>query len=172
MRKPGTRAVYRWCVPCRALVCVTFHGHFFRSSSFPVDVHCGPQLEFGSQEHLCGFCVFLVSYFLLMVFLGFKLFPNGSLSSIPDRYHYFLNVFWTSTNSTFFGPVVDPWTPYLSWIYFAKYKKISEHPWKIWIWDIWESENLKNFGSPVYRTFRFLKFRNLEIRRFGKLKFW
>ena len=28
----------------------------------------------------------------------------------------------------FFGPVVDPRTPYFSWIYFEKYKKIWEDP--------------------------------------------
>ena len=32
-----------------------------------------------------------------------------------------------------------------------KYKKILEHPWNIWILEIWESENLKIFESSVYQ---------------------
>ena len=75
------------------------------------------------------------------------------------------NTFWmilgTSKISRFFGPVVDPWTPYLSWIYFKKYKKMWKRPWKILIFHIWEFDNLRIFQIPETLAFHFefLKFR-------------
>ena len=82
---------------------------------------------------------------------SFYLFQNGKLS-IPDRFHYFLDDFWNFQN------FVKIWTrnpPNYCQFTLKNTRKIWEHPWKIWIWEIWESENLKISGSPVYRTSRF-----------------
>ena len=49
-----------------------------------------------------------------------------------------------------------------------KYKKNTGTSLKIWILDIWESENLKISRSPVYLALGFLKFRNLKIWNFGR----
>ena len=119
----------------------------------------------------------------LRVFLFFECFNWGLWGfnySKMANYRFLIDstTFWmdlgTSNFSTFFGPVVDPWTPYLSWIYFKTTTKMWEHPWKIWIWDIWESENLKNFGSPVYLTFWFSKFEiwRFEISKLEDSKIW
>ena len=42
---------------------------------------------------------------------------------IPDRSQYFFDDSGNFRKFRFFGPVVDHWTPYFSWIYFKKYKK-------------------------------------------------
>ena len=70
--------------------------------------------------------------------MGFSLFFNGILMPFGSfnyskmaKYRFLIdsNTFWmdfgTSKISNFFGPVVDPDSPYFSWIYFKKYKKKS-----------------------------------------------
>ena len=71
---------------------------------------------------------------------------------IPDRFQYFFD------DSENFQNFVKIWTRNLpNYCQFTSKntRKIWEHPWKIWILDFWESENLKISGSPVYPTSRF-----------------
>ena len=81
------------------------------------------------------------------------------------------NTFWmilgTSKISRFFGPVVDPRTPYLSWIYFKKYKKNQETPLENMDFGylrIWESQNFRKSCVPGFSIF--------EISKFEDLNFW
>ena len=60
----------------------------------------------------------------------------------------FAMLFWTSTILTFFGPVVDPWAPHYSWVYFKHIRTIWEDPWTILIFI---SENLKIREFSNYR---------------------
>ena len=82
----------------------------------------------------------------------------------------FLTILGTSKISKILGPVVDPRTFYLSWIYLEKYK---EKYWNILRkYGFLRSENLrisKFSKSPVYLTFGFW---NFEIWRFEILKIW
>ena len=85
------------------------------------------------------------------------------------------NTFWmdlgTSKISRFVGPVVDPWTPYSSWIYFKKYKKNVEIALKNINFSylrIWKFENFRNPGNLSCPVFEFLK---LRIPEFEFLKF-
>ena len=73
---------------------------------------------------------------------------------------YFFDDFWNFQN------FVKIWTrnpPNYCQFTLKNTRKILEHPWKIWILEIWESENLKISGSPVYQTSRFFYFRNLRF---------
>ena len=89
------------------------------------------------------------------------------------------NTFWmilgTSKILRFFGPVVDPRTPYLSWIYFKKYKKKYGNI--LGKYGFWISENLKiSKFSKVLCTwlleFWYFEIRRFEISKFEDLKFW
>ena len=91
------------------------------------------------------------------------------------------NTFWmilgTSKISNFFGPVVDPRTFYLSWIYFKKYKKntgTSLENMDFWYLRIWKSQNFRKSCVPDFGILKFrnLKIWNFEIRRSEILKIW
>ena len=66
------------------------------------------------------------------------------------------NTFWMDSGTSKILSKSGPVTlPTIIKILQKNTRKILEHPWKIWILEIWESENLKTSGSPVYRTSRF-----------------
>ena len=74
---------------------------------------------------------------------------------IPDGFQYFFDDFWNFQN------FVKIWTrnpPNYCQFTLKNTRKILDHPWKTWILDIWESENLKISGSPVYLTSSFVLF--------------
>ena len=93
---------------------------------------------------------------------------------VKNRFLIDSNIFWmdfgTWKISRFFGPVVDPWTPYLSWIYFNKYKtnfrNILEK------YGLWISENLRISECPEVLCTWLFDFWNFEIWRFEDLKIW
>ena len=76
--------------------------------------------------------------------------------------------FGTSKISTFFGPVVDPWTPYLSWIHFKKYKKnikTSLENMDFGYLRIWKSQNVRKSCVPDFSIFGISKFELSKIWR-------
>ena len=78
---------------------------------------------------------------------------------------YFLDDFWNFVN------LVKIWTrrPTNYYQITPKYtRKIWEHPWKIWISDIWESENLQ---ISKCRIFNSSKFRSSKIEKWGTQDF-
>ena len=94
--------------------------------------------------------------------MGFSLFFNCILmpnrgfnySQMPNyRFLMDSNAFWMDSGTSIFLSKSGPMTlPIVRKILQQIQGKIWEHPWKMWIWDIWESENLKISGSPVYQT--------------------
>ena len=82
------------------------------------------------------------------------------------------NTFWmdfgTSKISRFFGPVVDPRTPYLSWIYFKKYKKnlgTSLKNMDFGYLRIWESQIVQKSCVPDFSICEISKFEDSKIWR-------
>ena len=140
-----------------------------------------PKMGFNRAQKFRRFLVFfLIVNGILMPIWGFNYSKIAKTWFLIDP-NTFFDDSGTSKISKIFGPVVDPRTFYLSWIYFKKYKKkIWKHPWKKWIFEIWESENLKIFEKScvpdfwIFEISKFedLKFRNLKIWNFEDLFFW
>ena len=97
---------------------------------------------------------------ILMPFWGFNYSKMAKTWFLIDP-----NTFWmilgTSKISKFLGPVVDPRTFYLSWIYLEKYKENMETSLEnmdFWNLRIWKSQKFRHLGNLSLPFFEFWNF--------------
>ena len=78
--------------------------------------------------------------------------------------------FGTFEISTFFGPIVDPRTPYLLPNYLKEYKKCA-HIFEKYYFQVWESEHLRTFEISETLAAHFFNFEVLNLWNYEFLFF-